>query len=136
MIDRNLNLFSIAFLGIVLTLLLVTIAGTPMGRETGRVRPDVPWTRSPTVLAESSHDIEIRLTADHRILVGPNIVPEGNLRQQLAAIAARGLDRQVLIHADRSLPFSRVQEVLAASRDAGFAEVSLVAKRRCALGAD
>ena len=130
MIERNLNLFSIAFLGVVLTVFVITFAGTPIVCTLGSgVQPDVPWASSATVLTESLHDLEIRVTADHRILVGPNFVPEGKLRQQLAAIASRGVDRQVLIHADRHVPFSRVQDVLAASRDAGFREVSLVTFR-------
>jgi biopolymer transport protein ExbD len=129
MIDRNLNLFSIGFLGVALTVFVFMFAGIPMSCEMGYARLDVPWASSATVLTESTRDLEIRLTADHRILIGPNIVPGRILREQLAGIAARGVDRQVHIHADRKVPFSWVQEILVASRDAGFTEVSLVTFR-------
>jgi biopolymer transport protein ExbD len=130
MIDRYLNLFSMSFLGVVLAVFVITLAGTPMGCELGwRMRPEVPWAGSAALLVDSGRDLEIRLTKDGQILVGPMIVPERVLRQQLAEIAKRGVDRDVLIHADGSVPFSLVQTVLAASRDAGFKEVSLVTFR-------
>ena len=130
MIDRNLNLFSVAFLGVVLTVFVLTFAGTPMGCGLGwGMQPEVPWAGSATLLTDSGRDLEIRLTRNGQILVGPNIVPERVLRDRLAEIAARGVDRHVLIHADGSVPFSSVQTVLAASRDAGFRELSLVTFR-------
>jgi hypothetical protein len=128
-LDRYLNLFSISFLGVVLAVFVTTWAGIPMGCEFGGMRPAVPWAGSAALLIDSGFDLEIRLTKDGRIVVGPMIVPERVLRQQLAEIAARGVDRQVLIHADGSVPFSLVQTVLAASRDAGFTELSLVTFR-------
>lgn len=91
--------------------------------------PDVPWAKSAALLTGSERDLEIRLTRDRRILVGSMIVPERTLRHELARIAAGGVDRHVLIHADGTLPFSLVQTVLAASRDAGFTELSLVTFR-------
>ena len=130
MIDRYLNLFSMSFLGVVLAVLVISVAGTPMGCDLGwGVRPEVPWAGSAALLTGSGRDLEIRLTKDGWILVGPMIVPERALRHQLAEIAARGVDRHVLIHADGSVPFSSVQTVLAASRDAGFTELSLVTFR-------
>jgi len=56
-------------------------------------------------------------------------VPERLLHRHLAEIADCRGDRRVLIHADGTVPFSLVQEILAASRDAGFAELSLVTFR-------
>ena len=130
MIDRYLNLFSMAFLVVALTLLTIICAAIPMGCDLGwGMRPAVPWAGSAALLTDSGRDLEIRLTKDRRILVGPMIVPERALRQQLAEITAGSVDRHVLIHADGSVPFSLVQTVLAASRDAGFVEVSLITFR-------
>lgn len=129
MIDRYLNLFSLAFLGVVLVVFAFMFAGTPLVCGLGP-SADLPWATSATLLIESEGDLQIHVTRDRFIYVGSMLVPPRILRRELAGIAARtGVDRHVLIRADGSVPFSVVQGVLAASRDAGFRELSLVTFR-------
>jgi biopolymer transport protein TolR len=130
MIDRSLNLFSVAFLGVVLSVFVVMFAGTPMVCGLGEPYAELPWARSATVLADSDHDLYIHVTKEQRIFVGRNAVPRRDLRHELVRVAAcTSTDRHVLVRADGSLPFALVQDVLTASRDAGYTEVSLVTFR-------
>ena len=125
MIDRNLNLFSLAFLAVVLALFVIMFAGIPICTY-GMPHANVPWAGSATVLAESERDLDIYVTRDRRVVIGVMFVAQRDLGRELAVLAARGGDRHVLVHADGSVPFALVEDVLAASRDAGYAEVSLV----------
>jgi biopolymer transport protein ExbD len=128
MIERYLNLFSVAFLAVVLVVFVVLFAGTPLC-SLGTVHANVPWAGSATLLAGSERDLDIHVTRDRQFVIGHMFVPQRDLRRQLAAIAHRTGDRHVLVHADGSVPFALVQDVLAASRDAGYTEVSLVTFR-------
>jgi biopolymer transport protein ExbD len=130
MIDRYLNLFSVAFLGVVLSVFVMMFAGTPMVCGLGGPPAGLPWARSVTVLADSDHDLYIDVTKEQRILVGRNAVPRRVLRHELVRLAAlTSTNRHVLVRADGSVPFGLVQDVLTASRDAGYTEVSLVTFR-------
>lgn len=129
MVERYLNLFSVGFLVVVLAVFALLYSGAPIVCGLGGVHANVPWAGSATLLAGSERDLDIYLTRDRQVVVGRMFVPQRDLRRQLAAIADRTGSRPVLVHADGSVPFALVQDVLAASRDAGYTEVSLVTFR-------
>jgi biopolymer transport protein ExbD len=133
--ERYLNLFSLAFLGVVFTLFLTVFSVTPIVCDLG-ARVNVPWASTSTRLPEADTDLTITVRADGHVFVGPNVVPQRFLDAELASIARRsGTDRHVLIRAHGALKFGAVQDVLAASSRAGFRRMSLVTFRGTALEA-
>jgi len=129
MIERYLNLYSLALLGVVLTLFVCLFASTPIVCGLG---PNVrlPWAANASELAGSEDDLQIFVKKDRAIFIGPIAVPAKQLGSELAYIVSKtGTQRNVVISADSSVPFSLVQNVLAASRDAGFNQLSLVTFR-------
>ena len=129
MIDRYLNLFSLGFLGVLLSLFLVLFMATPMVCGLGPAA-DVPWAASATVLVETERDLVIHVKKDGQVFVGSRWVPQSLLRRELGELATQtGTDRHVLVRADGAVPFAIVQDILAASRAAGYTEFSLVTFR-------
>jgi biopolymer transport protein ExbD len=133
--ERYLNLFSLAFLGVVFTLFLTVFSVTPIVCGLGP-NVDLPWARTSVHLAEAETDLTISVRADGRLFVGSNLVPLRLLDAELASIAHRsGIDRHVLVRADAALKFGVVKDILAASSRAGFRRMSLVTFRGPALEA-
>lgn len=128
MVERNLNVFSVALLGVVFTLFLTIFAATPIVCGLG---PDVhlPWATTGTVVAGSESDLDIHVKRDRQIYVGNAPVPQGRLRAELEKISAYSSERHVLISADGAVPYATVEAVLVATRDAGFHRTSLVTFR-------
>jgi biopolymer transport protein ExbD len=129
MIERYLNIYSLALLGVALTLFVCVYAPAPM---VCGLRPNIrlPWAANAPELAGSPDDLQIFVKKDRAVFIGPIIVPAKQLGSELASIASKtGTQRNVVISADSSVPFSLVQNVLAASRDAGFNQLFLVTYR-------
>lgn len=120
MIERNLNVFSMALLVAMLVVLLCVSMGMPMG--CGRIPVSRPFAAEAVVLRGSERDLEITIKADQSVYLGMNAVRVRDLRPALAERA----DRPLFISADRRVPFGLVQDVLGATRDAGITDVSLV----------
>jgi biopolymer transport protein ExbD len=127
--ERCLNIFTLALLGVVFTLFLAVFPPTGIVCEFGP-RPNVPWSSASVELSSTETDLEIRVTSDRRIFVGPNIVPAKALQSELATLGRRtSTNRNVLISADRTVPYSAVQDVLAAAHGSGFENLALVTFR-------
>jgi biopolymer transport protein ExbD len=133
--ERHLNLFSLALLGVVFTLFLAVFP--PTGIVCDFVpRPKIPWSSASVVLPSTETDLEIRITSDKRIFLGPNIVRANEVRSELIALAQRtSPSRNVIISADGSVPYSLVQDVLAGANAAGFQRLALVTFRGTQLDA-
>lgn len=133
--DRYLQLFSLAFLGVAFTLFLTVFSTTPIVCGVGP-NIEVPWANTASQLVESETDLTISIRADGSVFVGPNLVPRRLLRAELVAIAQHSsVSRHVLVRADGKLPYGSVEDVLAASTRAGFRRISLVTFRGIALEA-
>ncbi len=124
MIERGLGAFSLAMFGVVTTLFLCVFGGTPMSCGY-RASVQLPWASTAKLLPSSEADLEIFIKRDASIYVGPNVVPSAMLSGTVTDIASRS-PRRVRVMADGSVPYGVVQDVMRASRAAGFGEVSLV----------
>jgi biopolymer transport protein ExbD len=128
MIERNLGVFSLAMLGVVLTVFAFAFAGTPIVCGSGP-NVSVPWARTGSVVRETESDLYIYVLKDQRIYVGPTLVPKAHLQDELRRLASCCGERTVLLHADAALAYGDIKDVLHASRDAGFSRISLVTFR-------
>lgn len=128
MIERNLNAFGMAMLGVVMALTLAMFPPAPTACD---YRPGVrlPWATTATPVPGTETDLEIMVLADRRIYVGQNLVPAARLKSELGRLASYGPDRQVLVRADGAVSYAAVEDVLAAARDAGFERLSLLTFR-------
>jgi biopolymer transport protein ExbD len=128
MIERNLGVFSLAMLGVVLTVFVFAFAGTPI---VCGFAPNarVPWAKTASVVREAQSDLHIYVMKDQRIYVGPTLVPKADLQDELRRLASCCGGRTVFLHADAALAYGNIKDVLHASRDAGFSRISLVTFR-------
>jgi biopolymer transport protein ExbD len=134
MIEKQLNVFALAFIGVVFALFL-TVFSTAATVCDFRLRPHVPFVRTAVLLHGSERDLEITILRNREVFVGRMLVPTPQLQTQLVGILEQTGERSVVVSADGSVPFDVVRQVLQATRDAGFTEVSLVTFRGTILGA-
>jgi biopolymer transport protein ExbD len=128
MIERNLNAFGMAMLGVVMALTLAMFPPAPIACDY-RPRVRLPWATTATPVAGTETDLEIVILTDRRIYVGQSLVPADQLKSELGRLASYGPDRQVMVRADGAVSYAAVEDVLAAARDAGFERLSLLTFR-------
>jgi biopolymer transport protein ExbD len=127
-IDRSLNTFSVALLGVTATLFLCIFSATPIVCGLG---PNIslPWATTATLITESNIDLMIYIKADRALFIGSNFIPRATLQSELQKIATRTPRRHVFINADRTVSYALVEDVIRSLRGAGFTRVSLVTFR-------
>jgi biopolymer transport protein ExbD len=130
MIERQLGSFSLAFLGVAVVLFIFMFSVTPIVCGFG---PSsfvlTPFARTASIIRESERDLAIFVRPDRQIFVSSVMIPLPSLASELSRLAAIAPDRHVLITADGTVPFGVVQQVLRASREAGFRNLTLVTFR-------
>lgn len=87
-IEQGWSSFTIAFLGVAITLQLLWIAITPMECRYG---PDVetPFATTAAVIRGTERDLVITIRADGSYFVGSTFVPAAKLAESLEAIQER-----------------------------------------------
>lgn len=77
-------------------------------------------------LAGQDEQLVVIVTRDGRIQLNDRPLQPDELRQKLTAIAQVRPDRQVYLRADKSVPYGKVVEVMAAIRNAGIKKLGMV----------
>jgi biopolymer transport protein TolR len=126
-IEQSLGVFSYAFFGVTMVLIIILTATTPMACG---VYVHLPWASTAAIVDEDQRDLLIWIKRDRSVFVGMNYVaPDAIESTLLQSAQATGKDRHILIRADGAVPYSSVEQVLRATRTAGFNRVSLVTFR-------
>ncbi len=125
MVERHLQAFALACFGVVMTLFLVFPPAPIVCGHDGRYVP-LPWGATAEPLASSERDLEIHVTRNRGIFVGPYLVPRAKLASVLRELATRDAGRRLLLIADGSLAYAEIEDVVTAARDAGFRRLALV----------
>ncbi len=115
------------FVDVMLVLLIIFMVTAPM-METG-IDVNLPEVADAPALKQSQEPLIITVGGDGAIFVGRSSVesPE-KLVPVLAQILSTRQDREVLLEADRDVPYGRVVQVMAAIKKTGVQKLGMVSR--------
>jgi len=126
--DRS-NIGSIAqinvtpLVDVMLVLLVIFMVTAPIIQQ--GVSVELPKTRA-AALSATEEPLVVGIARDGRIYLNDNPIALEELRGKLVAIARAHADHQVLLRADRSVPYGEVVRVIAAVKEAGVSRLGMV----------
>jgi biopolymer transport protein TolR len=108
---------------VMLVLLIIFMVTAPLIQS--GVKVDLPRA-SAQQMEHSEQKLVLTITKDRRVLLGEAEIPFAELEKKLAANARLQKDKELYLHADRSLPYGQVVEVMAIARRAGVESLGMI----------
>ena len=108
---------------VMLVLLIIFMVTAPLIQS--GVKVDLPRA-SAQQMEHSEQKLVLTITKDRRVLLGDAEIPFAELEKKLAANARLQKDKELYLHADRSLPYGQVVEVMAIARRAGVESLGMI----------
>ncbi len=108
---------------VMLVLLVIFMITAPL--MTSSLKMELPRTNAAQP-DDGSDALALAITADGRFHVGNDVVTQADLVQTLQATARRLPQPDVLVRADKSVPYGRVAELIGLVQDAGLTHVGFV----------
>jgi biopolymer transport protein TolR len=108
---------------VMLVLLVIFMVTAPIIQQ--GVAVDLPKTRAAPLNAQEE-PLVVGVAQNGTIYLNDNAIPLAELRAKLVAIAQAKPDHQVLLRADRNVPYGDVVRVIAAVKEAGVARLGMV----------
>lgn len=109
------------FVDVVLVLLIVFMVAAPL--MSAAVPVDLP--QMSTSAPQPDEPLVLSIDRDGAVWLKEDKLPTAQLPERLAALHAERPDTPVYLHADRSIIYGRLMEVMEAVQQAGFTQVSL-----------
>ena len=110
---------------VMLVLLVIFMVVTPLLRR--EVPVDLPVAAT-SQDADAPAQVTLSATAEGTVLLDGQPVAEGELAERVRAAMESRADRTLFLAADRSLPYSRVVDLMDACRAAGVERIGVVTK--------
>src|ERR1700759_248121 len=101
---------------VMLVLLIIFMVTAPLIQS--GVKVDLPKA-SAQQMEHSEEKLVLTITRDRRVLLGSTEIPPAELETKLRTNARIQKDKELYLHADRSLPYGQVVEIMAVARRAG-----------------
>jgi len=108
---------------VMLVLLIIFMVTAPLIQQ--GVAVDLPKTKAPTLDVKSER-VVLTITKDQRIFMGETEIPYAQLRARVTDNLKLRRDKELYLHADRSLPYGFVVDVMAIMKDAGVENLGMV----------
>jgi biopolymer transport protein TolR len=108
---------------VMLVLLIIFMVTAPLIQQ--GVQVDLPKTKSPALDVKDDRMV-LSLTREKRIFIGEVELAYPELRQKLVGNQKLQRDKEIYLHADRSLPYGFVVDVMAIIKDAGVENLGMV----------
>ncbi len=108
---------------VMLVLLIIFMVTAPLIQQ--GVAVDLPQARAPALAAKEDRVI-MTVSKDRRIYVGEVEVPYAALRDRLVGNLKLKRDKEIYLHADRSLPYGFVVDIMAVVKEAGVETLGMV----------
>ena len=108
---------------VMLVLLVIFMVTAPIIQQ--GVAVDLPKTRAAPLNAQEE-PLVVGIAKGGSIYLNDNAIPLAELRAKLVAIAQAKPDNQVLLRADRNVPYGDVVRVIAAVKEAGVSRLGMV----------
>ena len=108
---------------VMLVLLVIFMVTAPIIQQ--GVAVDLPKTRAAPLNAQEE-PLVVGIAKNGSIFLNDNPIPLEELRAKLVAIAKASPDHQILLRADRTVPYGDVVRVIAAVKEAGVTRLGMV----------
>ena len=108
---------------VMLVLLIIFMVTAPLIQS--GVKVDLPRA-SAQPMEHSEEKLVLKITKDRRIYLGDVEIDGAQLEQKLASNARVQKDKELYLHADRSLPYGQIVEVMATARRAGVESLGMI----------
>jgi biopolymer transport protein TolR len=108
---------------VMLVLLIIFMVTAPLIQQ--GVAVELPKTKAPTLDVKSER-VVLTLTKDQRIFIGETEIPYPQLKAKVGDNLKLRRDKELYLHADRSLPYGFVVDVMAIMKDAGVESLGMV----------
>jgi biopolymer transport protein TolR len=108
---------------VMLVLLIIFMVTAPLIQS--GVKVDLPKA-SAQQMEHSEEKLVLTITRDRRVLLGTTEIPPAELETKLRTNARIQKDKELYLHADRSLPYGQVVEIMAVARRAGVESLGMI----------
>jgi biopolymer transport protein TolR len=108
---------------VMLVLLIIFMVTAPFIQQ--GVQVELPQTKSPSLNVDEDRMV-LTLTKDKKIFIGETEIPHKELRDKLVGNAKLAQDKQLFLHADRSLPYGFVVDIMSIIKEAGVENLGMV----------
>jgi biopolymer transport protein TolR len=108
---------------VMLVLLIIFMVTAPLMQE--GVKVDLPEAAAET-MESTEQRLVLTLTADKKAYLGDSEIPLDRLTELLAANAKLQQDKELYLHADQTLPYGLVVQVMAAAKKGGAENLAMV----------
>ena len=108
---------------VMLVLLVIFMITAPLIQK--GVKVDLPEARAAPVEA-SEKKLVLSVDAKARVYLGDVEIPLDDLEEKLRTNAKAQADKEIFLHADRSIPYGVVVEVMAAAQRAGVTNLGMI----------
>jgi biopolymer transport protein TolR len=108
---------------VMLVLLIIFMVTAPLIQQ--GVKVNLPETRAAPVEAKEKK-LVLSIDAQNQVYLGEAPVPMNELEDKLRANAKAQEDKEIFLHADKTIPYGTVVEVMAAAQRAGVANVGMI----------
>jgi len=108
---------------VMLVLLIIFMVTAPLIQS--GVKVDLPRA-SAQQMEHAEEKLVLTITRDRRILLGDVEISPADLEAKLSTNARIQKDKELYLHADRSLPYGQVVEIMAVARRAGVESLGMI----------
>lgn len=114
----------IPLIDIALTLLIILMVTTAFVHRPG-VNLNLPKTVTREGAPETDKDLTITIAASGDLYIDGKPLADSGVQDSLSAAARRDKEARVLVKGDRTVPYSRVMDVMDMARQAGLTRITL-----------
>ncbi|MCC6809690.1 MAG: protein TolR [Deltaproteobacteria bacterium] len=108
---------------VMLVLLVIFMVTAPLIEQ--GVKVDLPKTKAPS-LDKDATKLILAVTKDRKVFIGETEVPYASLKEKLAANERIKREKEIYLHADRTLPYGYVVDIMAIIKEAGVENLGMV----------
>lgn len=108
---------------VMLVLLVMFMVTAPLIQQ--GVKVDLPEAKAPALDVKENR-VVLTLSADEKIFIGKVEIPRAELRDKLVGNVKLQRDKEIYLHADRSLSYGFVVDVMAVIKEAGVENLGMV----------
>jgi len=106
-----------------LVLLIIFMVTAPLIQS--GVKVDLPRA-SAQQMEHQEEKLVLTITRDRRVFLGNSEIPPADLEKKLSSNARIQKEKELYLHADRSLPYGQVVEIMAVARRAGVESLGMI----------
>jgi biopolymer transport protein TolR len=108
---------------VMLVLLIIFMVTAPLIQS--GVKVDLPRA-SAQQMEHQEEKLVLTITRDRRVFLGNTEIPGADLERRLSSNARIQKEKELYLHADRSLPYGQVVEIMAVARRAGVESLGMI----------